>query len=125
MPTLELGDYKIDLGNDFLTLPAEQQHATVNEIAKSLPAGRASFHSPEFDSAIAQKYGATPEHVKGLKESMTATAGLEGIPIAGGFVEKLGSYIPAINPWGQGAAGGSISERAAKNQELEKDLMRA
>lgn len=125
MPTLELGDYKIDLGDSFTTLSPEQQHATVDEIAKSLPAGGASFHSPEFDTAIAEKYGAHPEYVRGLKDSMAATAGLEGIPIVGAGVEKAGSYISAANPWGGGAAGGSISERAGRNQELEQELMRA
>ena len=39
MPTLAIGDQKVTVGEDFMRLPPEQQHATVDEIAKSLPGG--------------------------------------------------------------------------------------
>lgn len=37
MPTLNIGEHKITVGDDFMSLPPDQQHATVDEIAKSLP----------------------------------------------------------------------------------------
>lgn len=39
MPTLNIGGQKITVGDDFLQLSPEQQNATVEEIARSLPAG--------------------------------------------------------------------------------------
>jgi hypothetical protein len=37
MPTLTIGENKISVGDDFMKMSPEQQHATVEEIAKALP----------------------------------------------------------------------------------------
>lgn len=55
MPTLNIGGQKITVGDDFLQLSPEQQNATVEEIARSLPAGgtpQQSAYQPSITDAV-------------------------------------------------------------------------
>jgi hypothetical protein len=95
----------------------------VSRLTGSMKPAGPSFDSPEFDKALAEKYGASPEHVRGLKESASAAAALEGVPIAGAGVNKLGGYLSALS--GGGATGENFSERAKRNSELDAEIQAA
>jgi hypothetical protein len=50
MPTLTIGENKISVGDDFMKMSPEQQHATVEEIAKALPNISPAQEKPAPDS---------------------------------------------------------------------------
>jgi hypothetical protein len=84
-----------------------------------------AYDSPDFDKALATKYGARPEDVAALKQSMGSTEALKGIPIAGGLVDKLGGYARAASPMPGGASGDTFGERAARNTAMQAEIAEA
>ncbi len=61
MPTLTIGDNKISVGDEFLSMSPDQQHATVDQIAKSLPPGTSASEFPPSDPSPTEQFleGAT------------------------------------------------------------------
>jgi hypothetical protein len=94
------------------------QHFGSPEVKAKVP----SFDSDAYVNALAEKHGVAPEFV--LRDSQTATAMAGGVPIAGGIVDKAGSYVSAMAQplTGAGAPGASIGERQQKNLALEQEL---
>jgi hypothetical protein len=119
MPNFEIS---LPEGKRFQVEAPDFETAVSRLTGRMKPAGP-SFDSPEFDKALAEKYGASPEHVRGLKESASAAAALEGVPIAGAGVNKLGGYLSALS--GGGATGENFSERAKRNSELDAEIQAA
>jgi hypothetical protein len=127
MPTILLGDYKIDVGDGFLQLPPEHQQNAIDEIAKSLPGGGAHFDSPEFDAAVAEKHGVAPEYIANLKKGAAVNAAVEGIPIAGAYAPNAGAALSALSGAysAKGAPGDTYSERYQKNLGVEREVSEA
>lgn len=92
--------------------------------AQVAPETKPSFDTPEYADYLAKKHGVSPDYVKSLRDSQMSTEAVKGVPIAGGLTDKLGAGISALAQplTGAGVAGGSISDRYAKNLELEKEL---
>lgn len=81
MPTLDIGGQKVSVGEEFLSLPPDQQQATVDEIAASLPKK------------------AEPVGVNDVVRSAAS-----GVPIIGGLLNKANAatnaaLAPAIEPF--------------------------
>lgn len=83
-----------------------------------------SFDSDEYVDTLAKKHGVDPKYIKDIRDSQVATSGLTGIPIAGGLVDKAGSYISAAAQplTGVGAPGASIADRQTKNLAIEREI---
>lgn len=54
MPTLTIGENKISVGDDFMKMSPEQQHATVEEIAKALPNVAPAKEAPQPDPVFSR-----------------------------------------------------------------------
>jgi hypothetical protein len=83
-----------------------------------------AFGSDEYVTALAQKHGVDPDHVRGLVHSQASGEALKGTPILGALVDKAGAGISALAQplTGAGASGGSIGERYGKNRSLEQEI---
>lgn len=91
MPTLNIGGKRITVGDEFMSLTPEQQQATVDEIAGSLGAKSKGHDGQEFDPGIPgydPKTGMVARTGAADKFGAFATAGVEGIPVAGPVLEK-------------------------------------
>ncbi|SHN66517.1 hypothetical protein [Bradyrhizobium erythrophlei] len=109
MPTLSIEGHSVNVDDSFLKLSPDEQNATVDEIHKSLTAGAPQSGFDRNDKRFSEG-------------AMSAQKALEGVPVLGAAVPKVGAYLSALaHPiTGVGADGASISERAAKNLEQEK-----
>lgn len=81
MPVLSIGDSKVTVGDDFLALPPDQQQATVEEIAKSLPVKAAPVGATDVVRSAAT-----------------------GVPVVGGVLNKMNAatnaaLAPVIEPF--------------------------
>lgn len=86
MPTLTIGDQKVNVGDEFMKLSPEQQNATVDEIAKSLGT---KAQQPSTISDVATSFG------RGVAKDAIALAGLPGdvAGFVGKGVEKGGEML--------------------------------
>lgn len=86
---------------------------------------RPDYESPEFDKAIAQKHGVSPEYVARQKMIEPASEMLEGIPIAGAYVRQGGAALGAGSPWRDedvSAPGETFSGRYEKNLAAQREI---
>ena len=90
MPTLTIGDQKVTVGDEFMKLSPEQQNATVDEIAKSLPKKEAAPQRGAI-SDVASSFG------RGISKGAISLAGLPGdvSQLVGKGVEKAGEFLGA------------------------------
>lgn len=102
MATLNIGGQRISIDDGFLQLAPEQQQATVEEIAVSLPKS-----TPSTDSGSV--LGAIDSGARQL---------VKGIPVLGGAMDKIAAAGDAATYsfLGRGSPGENFSERYAKNK---------
>jgi hypothetical protein len=83
-----------------------------------------AFGSDDYVQHLAKRHDVDPQYVRGLVDAHQSGEALKGTPIAGGFIEKAGAGMSALAQplTGAGASGGSISERYAKNLNLENEI---
>lgn len=89
MPTLTIDGRDVHVGDEFMSLPPDKQHATVDEIAKSLPKQAGQETSTVGD--VARSFG------RGVAKGAIGLAGLPGdvSMLVGKGVEKAGEYLGA------------------------------
>lgn len=81
MPTLQIGDQRVSVGDEFLSLTPEQQQATVEEIAGSMPKKAAPVGATDLVRSAAT-----------------------GVPVVGGVLNKLNAatnaaLAPVVEPF--------------------------
>jgi hypothetical protein len=105
----------------------EAGHQPSDILAHFLTPPMPSFDSPEFDSAIAQKHGVSPEFIANLKRGASVNAAVEGIPIAGAYAPNAGAALSALSGAypAKGAPGETYSERYEKNLGVEREVSEA
>jgi hypothetical protein len=93
MPTLTINGRQVSVDDSFLSLPREEQDATVEEIAKSIP-------SPEPSGALAGAKHGVAQLAHGIAETAKQNFG-----IGNGFDNRDPNYVPADpykpSQWGQ------------------------
>jgi hypothetical protein len=93
MPTLTINGRQVSVDDSFLSLPREEQDATVEEIAKSIP-------SPEPSGAFAGAKHGVAQLAHGIAETAKQNFG-----IGNGFDNRDPNYVPADpykpSQWGQ------------------------
>src|SRR5712671_6813901 len=131
----QLPTFQVQHGGETYQVQAPDVQSAVRAVSavtgKSLPPGfeldkAPAYGSPEFDKAIAEKYGARPQDVAQLRNSMGQSEALRGIPVLGGLIDRLGGYA-ASSPLARegGAAGGTFAERAAANEAMQREVAAA
>jgi hypothetical protein len=102
MATLNIGGQRVSIDDGFLQLAPEQQQATVEEIAASLPKSTPSTESGGVVAAIDN----------GARQLV------KGIPVLGGAMDKIAAAGDAATYsfLGRGSPGENFSERYAKNK---------
>jgi hypothetical protein len=102
MATLNIGGQRVSIDDGFLKLAPEQQQATVEEIAASLPKPAPSTESGSVLGAIDN----------GARQLV------KGIPVLGGAMDKIAAGADALTypVLSRGAPGENFSERYAKNK---------
>lgn len=92
MAKLEINGHQVEVDDSFLSLPADQQNATVDEIAKSL--GAAAAPAP-----VAGGYSSGPEWTKPITSFGTGIVDM----VSGGFGDEIGAAVDSagshILPW--------------------------
>lgn len=93
MPTLTINGRQVSVDDSFLSLPREEQDATVEEIAKSIP-------SPEPSGIVAGAKHGVAQAAHGIAETAKQNFG-----IGDGFDKRDPNYVPADpykpSQWGQ------------------------
>jgi hypothetical protein len=88
------------------------------------------FGSDEHVKKLSDKYGASPDYIRGILNSQTSAEGVKGMPGLGGFANRIGAAAAAVaHPLTGAGASGTLSERYSKdkalNEEIERDFEEA
>ncbi len=102
MATLEIGPHQVEIDDKFLSLTSAQQQATVQEIAKSLPA-------------------AAPQQQEGLTGDNIVRSVAQGVPLLGGLMDRFAAGADAITQpvLGRGSDAATLADRYAANRAAE------
>lgn len=143
MPTLTIGDNKISVGDDFLSMSPDQQHAAVDDIAKALPNVKRETPAEQPDQekpfdiyeGAAKNRAAVGEVVGNIPGSAMKLAGdiaqpfMHPIETAGnvknlglGIMEKLGMASGSEHTKYADAVGKFFKDRYGSAENIKKTL---